>query len=80
MWHAKTFATDQTRAEDSKALRYLRRGTESRLAQRRKSARTKNRRDLLRAMVFACGFIVTVYARFSIESLARAAKIVIRLF
>jgi len=29
---------------------------------------------------FACGFIVTVYARFSIESLASAAKIVFRLF
>jgi hypothetical protein len=37
-------------------------------------------RDLPKTTGFACGFIVTVYARFSLESLVSAVKIVIRFF
>jgi len=63
---AKTIATNQTRAKDGEPLRCLRRTTEI-------NANQKSH-DLLWSMAFVCGFIVTVYARFSINNLSSAAK------
>jgi len=57
-----------------KTLRCLRGRTQPRLAGRSESARTRNSRDLLSSMAFACDFTVTVYAPLSIESLLGAAK------
>jgi hypothetical protein len=79
MWDAKTVATDQAQAEDGKTLRHLQEEL-NRVCPDDGNQRESKIARFSEDHGFACGFIVTVYARFSIESLASAAKIVFRLF
>jgi hypothetical protein len=62
------------RAEGGKTMRDLRGRTQARLGQRTGISAKQKPRDLLRIMVFGCGFIVTVCAPFSIKRPTSAAQ------
>jgi hypothetical protein len=79
MWHAKTFATDQTRAEDSKA-RAIYEEELNRVWPNDGNQRERKIARFAEDNGFRLRFIVTVYARFSIESLASVPRKVIKLF